>query len=151
MIGRMQLRTAAPPKYRQAAPIRLQRPIAPKALEIDWSDSDTWVGITAAVLGLGLGIGAPIFYTSRIDEDEKNLDELRKLNRQNFKETGEYMTEVRCRFMYISSATGHPISTIYCVARELGRNPARNGAYACQDYGRPSKTPWKLDLQNDSS
>jgi hypothetical protein len=102
MIGRAQSSTPALPKCRQA-PSRVQRRIAPRALDIDWSDSDTWIGITAAVLGLGLGIGAPIFYTSRIDEDEKNLEELRKLNRQNFKETGEYLTEVRFRSMCSSS------------------------------------------------
>eukprot|EP00892_Ulva_mutabilis_P011965 jgi/Ulvmu1/9140/UM005_0238.1 len=64
-----------------------------RAIELDWSDSDTWVGLAAVVLGLGVGIGAPVFYSSRIDEDEKNLDELRKLNRETFKETGEYLTD----------------------------------------------------------
>jgi len=72
------------------------RSITPcRAIELDWSDSDTWVGLAAVVLGLGVGIGAPIFYSNRIDEDEKNLEELRKLNRETFKQTGEYLTEVR--------------------------------------------------------
>jgi len=76
-----------------------------RAIEIDWSDADTWVGLSAVVLGLGLGIGAPIFYTSRIDEDEKNLEDLRKLNRETFKQTGEYLTEVRSCFMPRSTAS----------------------------------------------
>jgi hypothetical protein len=65
------------------------------ALEIDFSDSDTWVGIAGAVLGVALGIGAPVFYAMRDDIDEKRLEELRELNRKTFKETGEYLTEVR--------------------------------------------------------
>lgn len=72
---------------------RICSPVA--ALEIDWSDSDTWVGIAGAVLGVGLGLGAPIFYASRDSIDEKRLEELRELNRKTFKETGEYLTEVR--------------------------------------------------------
>jgi len=40
-----------------------QRPqVVARALEIDWTDSDTWIGVAGAVLGLGLGIGAPIVY-----------------------------------------------------------------------------------------
>lgn len=60
--------------------------------------------MAAVVLGLGLGIGAPVFYTSRIDEDEKNLEDLRKLNRETFKQTGEYLTEVRSCFWRSSIA-----------------------------------------------
>lgn len=71
-----------------------------RAIELDWSDSDTWVGLAAVVLGLGIGIGAPIFYTSRIDEDEKNLEDLRKLNRETYKQTGEYLSDVRSCCMW---------------------------------------------------
>lgn len=82
-------------QHRRRAPARQHIVSPPRAIDIDFSDSDTWVGIAAVVLGLGLGIGAPIFYTQRIDEDEKSLEELRKRNRENFKETGEYLSEVR--------------------------------------------------------
>lgn len=70
--------------------------MAPRAgLEIDWSDPDTLIGVAGGVLGLVVGIGAPLFYISRDEKDEQRLEELRELNRQTFKETGEYLTEVR--------------------------------------------------------
>lgn len=65
------------------------------ALEIDWTDPDVQIGVLGGVLGLGLGIGAPLFYSMRDDRDEERLEELRALNRATFKETGEYLTEVR--------------------------------------------------------
>lgn len=68
-------------------------------IEIDWSDPDTLIGVAGAVLGLAVGIGAPIFYASRDELDEKRLEELRELNRQTFKETGEYLTEA-CPLFY---------------------------------------------------
>jgi hypothetical protein len=83
------------PASRLAFRSRPRLKIASPPRAIDWTDSDTWVGLAGAVLGLGLGIGAPMFYTSRIDEDEKALEELRKINRKTFKETGQYLTEVR--------------------------------------------------------
>lgn len=68
--------------------------VAPRAgLEIDWSDPDTLIGIAGGVLGLVVGIGAPLFYISRDEKDEQRLEELRELNRQTFKETGEYLSE----------------------------------------------------------
>ena len=63
-------------------------------LDLDWSDPDTLIGLAGAVLGITVGIGAPLFYISRDEADEKRLEELRELNRQTYKETGEYMTEV---------------------------------------------------------
>lgn len=42
-----------------------------------------------------MGIGAPVFYSMRDDIDEQRLEELRELNRETFKETGEYLTPVR--------------------------------------------------------
>ncbi|KAI3436017.1 hypothetical protein D9Q98_002074 [Chlorella vulgaris] len=62
-------------------------------LDIDWSDTDTQIGALGAVLGLGLGIGAPMFYASRDDRDEARLEELRALNRATKEETGEYMSQ----------------------------------------------------------
>jgi hypothetical protein len=66
-----------------------------QALAIDWSDPDTYWGIAAAVAGLGLGIGAPVFYSQRVEADQQTLEEVRKLNRDTFKETGKYLTDVR--------------------------------------------------------
>lgn len=63
-------------------------------IELDWSDPDTLTGAFAAVLGIAVGIGAPLFYISRDRADDKRLDDLRELNRQNYKETGKYLTEV---------------------------------------------------------
>ena len=65
-------------------------------MQIDWSDPDTLTGLLGGILGLGIGIGAPLFYISRDRADEKKLEELRELNRQTFKETGQYLTEVLC-------------------------------------------------------
>ncbi|BDA45170.1 hypothetical protein COCOBI_06-6510 [Coccomyxa sp. Obi] len=68
--------------------------VSPRAgLEIDWSDPDTLIGVAGGVLGLLVGIGAPLFYISRDELDEQRLEELRELNRQTFKETGEYLSE----------------------------------------------------------
>lgn len=72
-----------------------RRCTAPRAgLQIDWSDPDTLTGLLGGLLGLAVGIGAPLFYISRDRADEKKLEELRELNRQTFKETGQYLTEV---------------------------------------------------------
>jgi hypothetical protein len=93
-------RLSVRPSPRQVRPCR--------ALEIDWSDSDTWVGLVAAVLGLGVGIGAPIFYSNRMDVDEQNLEDLRKLNRETFKETGQYLTEVKCSLCWLWTVSFAP-------------------------------------------
>ena len=49
------------------------------------------------MLGLLVGIGAPLFYISRDEKDEARLEELRALNRKTFEETGAYMTEDEIR------------------------------------------------------
>ena len=74
---------------------RVSRVATRAGLDLDWSDPDTLIGLAGAVLGITVGIGAPLFYISRDEADEKRLEELRELNRQTYKETGEYMTEVR--------------------------------------------------------
>jgi len=45
------------------------------------------------VLGLVLGLGAPAWYINRTERDEERLEELRALNRAQYQETGEYMTD----------------------------------------------------------
>ena len=65
------------------------------ALSIDWSSADTWIGVGGAVAGLAFGIGIPAFYMSIQSKDEERLEELRELNRQTYKETGQYLSEVR--------------------------------------------------------
>ena len=64
-------------------------------IELDWSDPDTLTGAFGALLGIAVGIGAPLFYISRDNADDKRLSDLRELNRQNYKETGKYLSEVR--------------------------------------------------------
>ena len=73
---------------------------ATAAIELDWSDSGTWTGVGAAVLGIAIGIGAPIFYSQRDDLDEARLEDLREMNRQHYKETGRYLTDVSCSHTY---------------------------------------------------
>lgn len=63
-------------------------------IELDWSDPDTLTGAFGALLGVAVGIGAPLFYISRDNADDKRLSDLRELNRQNYKETGKYLSEV---------------------------------------------------------
>lgn len=73
-----------------------------RALDVDWADPDTWIGIVVAVGGLGAGIGVLVFSEQRIDEDEKQLEDLRKLNRETFKETGQYLTKVCCAMQWFA-------------------------------------------------
>ena len=86
--------TAAVYQRRAACKPRVSRLPTRAGLDIDWSDPDTLIGLAGAVLGITVGIGAPLFYISRDEADEKRLEELRELNRQTYKETGEYLTEV---------------------------------------------------------
>eukprot|EP01026_Neomeris_dumetosa_P043670 TRINITY_DN366_c0_g1_i3.p3 TRINITY_DN366_c0_g1~~TRINITY_DN366_c0_g1_i3.p3 ORF type:complete len:125 (-),score=11.88 TRINITY_DN366_c0_g1_i3:32-406(-) len=76
-------------------PLTVQRRsrVARRAIELDWSDPDTWIGLAGAVLGVVVGIGTPLFYISRDNRDDERLEELREINRTNFKETGEYLSE----------------------------------------------------------
>jgi hypothetical protein len=50
--------------------------------------------VAGVVLGLVLGLGAPAFYINRTERDEERLEELRALNRAQYQETGEYMSDV---------------------------------------------------------
>lgn len=60
----------------------------------DFSDPDTQLSVAGVVLGLLLGLGAPAFYINRTERDEERLEELRALNRAQYQETGEYMSDV---------------------------------------------------------
>ncbi|KAL6752490.1 hypothetical protein V8C86DRAFT_1793683 [Haematococcus lacustris] len=64
-----------------------------KAIELDWSDPDTLLGAAGLVLGVAMGLGAPIWYINRTERDEKRLEELRAMNRANYEATGEYMKD----------------------------------------------------------
>ncbi len=90
--------------------------MSPRAgLEIDWSDPDTLIGVAGGVLGLLVGIGAPLFYISRDEKDEQRLEELRELNRQTFKETGEYLSEVReLLISFLCQATLYEVRLSFC-------------------------------------
>lgn len=101
--GRLAAAAAPRPQQSQLAHLRRQQLAQPpRALElftladldIDWSDPDTQIGALGALLGLGLGIGAPAFYISRDERDEARLEELRALNRATKEETGEYLSQV---------------------------------------------------------
>eukprot|EP00746_Dinoflagellata_sp_MGD_P159563 gnl/MRDRNA2_/MRDRNA2_86724_c0_seq4.p3 gnl/MRDRNA2_/MRDRNA2_86724_c0~~gnl/MRDRNA2_/MRDRNA2_86724_c0_seq4.p3 ORF type:complete len:119 (-),score=3.02 gnl/MRDRNA2_/MRDRNA2_86724_c0_seq4:592-948(-) len=63
------------------------------ALENSAFEPDIQVAIAGATLGIVIGIGAPIFYTTRDEVDEKRLQEIRALNRATKEATGEYMNE----------------------------------------------------------
>eukprot|EP00465_Bigelowiella_longifila_P004527 CAMPEP_0185254756 /NCGR_PEP_ID=MMETSP1359-20130426/3688_1 /TAXON_ID=552665 /ORGANISM="Bigelowiella longifila, Strain CCMP242" /LENGTH=173 /DNA_ID=CAMNT_0027838113 /DNA_START=87 /DNA_END=608 /DNA_ORIENTATION=+ len=67
--------------------------LVPRAIEIDWSDPDIQLAFAGAFLGLAGGIGFPIFYKLRDDADQDRLKDIREMNRQQFEETGEYMSE----------------------------------------------------------
>merc|ERR1719379_3070972 len=64
-----------------------------KALDINVAESDTQIAIAGVMLGAIVGIGAPIFYASRDEADEKRLKEIRALNKATKEATGEYMNE----------------------------------------------------------
>jgi hypothetical protein len=64
-----------------------------RAIDLDFSDPDTQLGLAGCVLGLVFGIGAPVWYTNRTEVDNERLEELRALNRATYEETGEYMSE----------------------------------------------------------
>lgn len=68
--------------------------MARRAIELDFSDPDTQLSLAGLVLGLVVGIGAPVWYASRADRDEELLEEVRALNRANYEATGEYLSEV---------------------------------------------------------
>merc|ERR1711869_107200 len=73
--------------------VATRRPSFRKALEIDFTDSDTQIASVGIFLGVFVGVGVPIFYINREEADEKRLDEIRTLNRDTKEATGEYMSD----------------------------------------------------------
>merc|ERR1712124_140161 len=67
--------------------------LACRAFESSIFEPDTQVALAGTVLGIVLGVGAPVFYASRDEVDEKRLQEIRALNRATKEATGEYMSE----------------------------------------------------------
>ena len=53
---------------------------------------ETFTAVAAAVLGLGAGLGIPIFFVAQERRDKERLEEIRELNRATLKATGEQMT-----------------------------------------------------------
>jgi len=53
----------------------------------------TALGITAAVLGVTVGLGAPNLYAYAERRDNERLEEIRALNKEKFLESGETLTE----------------------------------------------------------
>mmetsp|Transcript_31374 Transcript_31374/g.55162 ORF Transcript_31374/g.55162 Transcript_31374/m.55162 type:complete len:182 (-) Transcript_31374:308-853(-) len=67
--------------------------VARRAIEIDMTDPDIQKAIGGALLGVLGGIGFPIFYKLRDNADQERLKDIREMNRQQFEETGSYMTD----------------------------------------------------------
>lgn len=58
----------------------------------DW-DEETITTVIAAVLGIGAGLGIPIFFVTQEARDKERIEEIRELNRATLKATGEQMSE----------------------------------------------------------
>jgi hypothetical protein len=58
----------------------------------DW-DEETITTVVAAVLGIGAGLGIPIFFVTQEKRDKERIEEIRELNRATLKATGEQMSE----------------------------------------------------------
>jgi hypothetical protein len=76
---------------------RAQRVVAPRAMsEIAQTaldlDEETITAGVAALLGLGAGLGIPIFFVWQEKRDKERLEEIRELNRATLKATGEQMS-----------------------------------------------------------
>jgi len=84
-------RASARARARARAPRRdaSAREIASLAFELD---ADTITAIGAGVLGVGAGLGIPIFFVWQEKRDKERLEEIRELNRATLKATGEQMS-----------------------------------------------------------
>ena len=75
----------------------------------DW-DEETITTVVAAVLGIGAGLGIPIFFVTQEKRDKERIEEIRELNRATLKATGEQMSEEEIRelsLIHISEPTRH--------------------------------------------
>ena len=63
--------------------------VAQTAIDLN---EETVTAIGAAVLGLGAGLGIPIFFVWQERRDKERLEEIRELNRATLKATGEQMS-----------------------------------------------------------
>jgi len=77
------------PRARAPRARAIARDIAQVALELD---ADTLTAIGAGVLGVGAGLGIPIFFVWQEKRDKERLEEIRELNRATLKATGEQMS-----------------------------------------------------------
>ena len=89
----------AAPRTRDARRSRRAVAVAPRAnaaqivaqTALDLNE-ETVTAIGAAVLGLGAGLGIPIFFVWQERRDKERLEEIRELNRATLKATGEQMS-----------------------------------------------------------
>ena len=77
------------PRARASSARAIASDIAQVALELD---ADTLTAIGAGVLGVGAGLGIPIFFVWQEKRDKERLEEIRELNRATLKATGEQMS-----------------------------------------------------------
>ena len=89
-------RRSANPKWNRHARARHSPPranaaqvVAQTAIDLN---EETVTAIGAAVLGLGAGLGIPIFFVWQERRDKERLEEIRELNRATLKATGEQMS-----------------------------------------------------------
>eukprot|EP00976_Prorocentrum_cordatum_P104668 1193988-Prorocentrum_minimum.AAC.2 len=66
-----------------------------KAVVTKAIDGDTVGAVLAGVAGITCGLGIPIFFAKMEARDKARVEELRDMNRQNLKATGETLSEVR--------------------------------------------------------
>ena len=74
----------------------------------DW-DEETITTVVAAVLGIGAGLGIPIFFVTQEKRDKERIEEIRELNRATLKATGEQMSEEEIRAV----ASGRSFATLF--------------------------------------
>ena len=61
------------------------------------------VCLAAALIGVAVGIGIPVFLIGRDRVDDERIQEIRDLNKATFEATGEYLTRVSYPIAIISS------------------------------------------------